>query len=101
MDNMSAESALNSLKELSDKRNNLLEELGNSLLVQKIWPEAFANGQRVTLRAVETAHIWQQARTRPFNRRPAITSAYLERTDGVRFTLTSNQFYQLAKEFNS
>lgn len=98
-----AQAKLSEVQRLSDKRNTLLNELGVSLEVQAIWPEAFEGGQRCRLRAQETGDTWQNARnwhkSPGLYKRPEITSAYLQRDDGVCFPLTSDQFYQLAKEF--
>ena len=96
--NQPAKEVISEISRLAAKRNNLLNELSASLDVEGVWPDAFEGGQRCRLRACETGYTWQQARA---GNRPEINSAYLQRDDGVCFPITSDQFYQLAREFRT
>lgn len=75
-----------SLSENLSEAANLAEKLSGSLRAQAVWPQAFDNGNSCTLMCHT---VWPHAK--PKN----ITRAYLKRSDGVEFPITTEQYLGL------
>lgn len=81
------------LEGLHRKQADLMQSLNKSLHIKSLWPDAFANGSRVTMRiGTHTCYEWDQFLAGRFE----IDTAYLMRMDdGETFPLTPAQFREL------
>jgi hypothetical protein len=83
------------LNVLEERKNELLNELNGAMTMQAIWPNAFDDGQKCSLKCLTK----RQGGLRDFTAgdKHKISFAYLEREDGEKHLLTRKQLIRLGK----